>query len=128
MPTVVYGLREIQGAYAKLERDTRLGMHGTLRDAAEPVQRGAEALSQARITRIGPRWWKMRVGVTRTLVYVAPRQRGIGKGKGADPRRRRKFGDLLMERAMEPALEQNETQVEQLIDRFLDHVVADFNH
>lgn len=127
MPTVVYGLREISAAYAKLERDTRAGMLKTLSDAAEPVQRTAEQLGQARISRIGKNWWKMRVGVTRTLVYVAPKQKGI-RGRKDDPRHREKFAGLLMDEAMEPALERNEAKVEQLIGRFLDHVVDDFNH
>jgi hypothetical protein len=133
VPTVVYGLREISAAYAKLERDTRAGMRKTLSDAAEPVQRSAEQLAQARISRIGNRWWKMRVGVTRTLVYVAPREKGI-RGRKDDPRHRGSdtgppsFPGRLMDDAMEPALERNEAKVEQLIGRFLDHVVDDFNH
>jgi hypothetical protein len=126
VPVVVHGLREISAAYAKLERETRLGMRGTLRTAAEPVQHDAEALAQAKITRIGPRWWKMRVGVTRSLVYVAPRTRGVRRGD--DPRGRPNLAKLLLERAMEPALEQNEGEVVRAVDRFLDHVVADFNH
>jgi hypothetical protein len=127
VPIYIQGLRETSAAYSKLERDTRAGLRAGLRDVAEPVRRTAEALSQARITRIGRKWWKMRVGVTRTLVYVAPRQRGI-TGRGPDPRRRPRFADLLLERAMEPALEQNEAKVERAVDRLLDHVIDDFDH
>jgi hypothetical protein len=126
VPIYIRGLRDVSTAYSKLERDTRAGLRTGLRDIAEPVQHTAEALSQARIARIGRKWWKMRVGVTRTVVYVAPRQRGVN-GRGG-PRRRPNLADLLMDRAMEPALEQNEANVEQAVDRLLDHVIDDFNH
>jgi len=126
MPTTIYGLREISAAYAKLERDTRAGMQQTLRDAATPVQRTAEQLGQARITRIGKNWWKMRVGITRSLVYVAPTQRAV---RGADnPRKRKNLAKLLMDEAMEPALERNEREVEAHVEKFLERVAADFNH
>lgn len=126
MPIYVHGLREISGAYAKLERDTRAGLRTGLRDVAEPVRRDAEQLAQARIVRIGAKWFKMRVGVTRRVVYVAPRQRGVKK-TGERWRRRPNLADLLMDKAMEPALEQNEAKVEQAVDKVLDRVIADFN-
>lgn len=126
MPIYIRGLRETSAAYSKLERETNAGLRGGLRDIAEPVQRTAEALSQARIVRIGRKWWKMRVGVTRTVVYVAPGNRGVRRHD--DPRRREKFAGLLMEKAMEPALKQNEAKVERAVDRLLDHVIDDFNH
>jgi hypothetical protein len=127
VPIYITGLREISGAYGKLERETRLGMRAKAREIAAPVQHTAEALAQAKITRIGRRWFKMRIGVTRTLIYVAPRQRGV-KGRGPDPRRRgQQFANLLMDKAMEPALEQNEAKIEHAVDELLDHVIADFN-
>lgn len=47
----------------------------------------------------------MRTGVTREAVYVAPRRRGV---KGRDRSRRRpRFADILLERAMQPALQRN---------------------
>jgi hypothetical protein len=127
MPVVVTGLRELSAAYAKLARDTRLGWRKAERDIAEPVQRDAEALAQARITRIGRRWFKMRIGVTRSVVYVAPVQRGV-KRKGDQWRRRPNLADLLMDKAMEPALERNEAKVERAVEALLDKAIADFNH
>ena len=62
----------------------------------------------------------MRTGITTRLVYVAPVQRGVkGRGRGQRP----KFGTLLMDRAMEPALEQNQHRIEADFDQMLDRLV-----
>jgi hypothetical protein len=119
-------MRELSAAFAQAGRDASAGLRGAEREAAEPVRRDAEQLAQTKIRRIGKDWWKMRVGVTRTLVYVAPRERGV-KTRGADPRRRPAFADLLMGRAMQPALDQNETTVVDTFERLFDRVTADFN-
>jgi hypothetical protein len=66
----------------------------------------------------------MRVGVTRNLVYVAPRQKGT---RGRGPRRRPNLADLLMSRAMEPALERHTGEIEQRFDELLGHVTDNFN-
>jgi hypothetical protein len=97
------------------------------RAVAEPVRRDAETNAQERIPRVGDRWYRMRTGVSRKLVYVAPRQRGV-KRQGDARRRRPKFGDLLMDRAMEPALEQHGPEIEAAVERALDQIANDFNH
>ena len=122
MPVVVRGLHELQASLVHADRSLRLGVRGDLRQVAEPVQRGAEQLAAANISRIGPRWSKMRVGITRDLVYVAPRQRG---GKGAT--RRPNLGTLLMDRAMQPALDQHISEIEARFEALLDEVSDDFN-
>lgn len=122
----VQGLHELQAALAHADRQTRLGIRGGLRQVAEPVQRGAEQLAAANISRIGPRWSKMRVGITRDLVYVAPRQRGGGRGR--DPRRRPNLARLLMDRAMQPALDAHASEIEARFENLLDTVADDFNH
>jgi hypothetical protein len=105
----------------------RLGVRAGLRQVAEPVQRGAEELARANISKIGPRWSKMRVGVTRDLVYVAPRQRGT-RGGGANPRRRPNLAPLLMDRAMQPALDQHAGEIEARFEELLDRISDEFNH
>ena len=127
MPIYVTGLRELSAAYSKLERDTRLGLRHGLHDAAEPVRRDAESLAQAQISRIGRNWWKMRTGISRNLVYVAPVQRGV-KTKGRQQLARPNLADLLIDRAMEPALHRNEAEVERGIQLVLDHAIDTFNH
>ena len=86
----------------------------------------AEQLGRSEITRITEPWARMRTGVTAKSVYVAPRQRGIKSGRGDDPRRRPKFADLMMERALAPALERKAGAVEHGIEVMLDHVVEKF--
>jgi hypothetical protein len=121
----VQGLHELQAALAKADRQTRLGVRAGLRQVAEPVQRGAEDLAQANIHRIGSRWSRMRVGITRDLVYVAPRQRG---SRGRRPSSRPNLAPLLMDRAMQPALDQHAGEIEARFAELLDRIADDFNH
>jgi hypothetical protein len=125
MPIVIRGLHELQASLAHADRSVRLGVRKGLRQAAEPVQRGAEELAQTNIRNIGPKWSRMRVGVTRNLVYVAPRQKGT---RGRGPRRRPNLADLLMDRAMQPALDQHEAEVEARLEELLDRAADEFNH
>jgi len=62
-----------------------------------------------------------------TLVYVAPRQRGT-RGRGPAGRRRPNLGNLLMDRAMQPALERHEHEITARFENLLDHVADNFNH
>lgn len=123
----VEGLRELNIALRKADRQTRLGIRGGLRQVAEPVQRGAEDLAMSEIPGMArsPRWSRMRIGITRDLVYVAPRERGT-RGKG--PRHRPNLAPLLMDRAMQPALDQHIGEIEHRFENLLDHVADDFNH
>jgi hypothetical protein len=128
MPVAVQGLRELNAAFAKADKQTRLGVRAVLRDVAEPVRRDAETLAAARIPRMqrSPRWSRMRVGVTRNLVYVAPRQRGTRRR--GDPRSRPNLAPLLMNRAMQPALDAHAADTERAVEHALDRIADDFNH
>jgi hypothetical protein len=108
----VKGLRELSAVIARTSKDASRDLRTGLRAVAEPIRVDAERLAETRIRNIGPQWGKMRVGVTRRMVYVAPRKRGV-KNRGADPRRRPQFATLLEQRAMTPALRQNEHRIEQ---------------
>ena len=129
MAVTVSGLHELQAALAKADKQVRLGIRGGLRQVAEPVQKGAEQLALSSISGMSksPRWSRMRIGITRDLVYVAPRQRGTG-GRGHQAARRPNLARLLMDRAMQPALEQHAGEIEHRFDEFLDRVADDFNH
>jgi hypothetical protein len=61
----------------------------------------------------------MRVGVTQSSVYVAPRKR---RSAGNRNKRRPNLANLLQGRALDPALEANEHNVEQAMERLLDKV------
>lgn len=122
-PVAVEGLRDIQRALKTADRDVRLGFRKELRAVAEPVRATAEANAVTRIPTVGVAWSRMRVGVTQNSVYVAPRKRGT-KTQSA---RRPKFKYLLLERAMDPALEQHGPQAEREVEQMLDRVAHKFN-
>jgi hypothetical protein len=123
----VKGLRELNRAFARADRDIRLGFRGALKDAAEPVRADAESLSRERIANIGDRWSRMRVGITTRVVYVAPREKGVTTRGGAAARRPNLAG-LLMDRAMQPALDQNREQVVRSVERLLGDLGRDWAH
>jgi hypothetical protein len=124
---VVRGMREFQAALARADRESRLGVRHELRDVARPIANYAQQLAQSTIAGMStsPQWARMRIGVTRTLVYVAPRQRGT---RGRSPRGRPNLADLLMNRAMQPALERHRGELEVNVERMLDRVADQFNH
>lgn len=124
--TAVHGLADLQRALAKAEREVRLGVRKELRQVAEPVRAEAQQLAAGTIRNIGPAWPRMRVGVTRNLVYVAPRQRS--RTSRTNPRvRRPNLAGLLMDQAMQPALDRNQTRVERELEQMLDQVADRFN-
>jgi hypothetical protein len=119
-PIRVEGLRELQRAFKAADKTLQKDLRSGLRAAAEPVRASAESLAVEKIARIGVPWSRMRVGVTQRDVYVAPKQRGQ---KGRDQRLRRpNLFDLLMGRALQPALDQNIAKVERQLERLLDAV------
>ena len=121
MPVAVRGLQKLNRTFKHAPKETRAKIRQEYRTVAEPVQRAAERLAVSELARIGPVWSRMRVGITQRLVYVAPKARGA-RGRG-DSRRRPRFGDLLMERAMEPALDENRHRIEHDFSRMLDRLV-----
>lgn len=127
MPVYVKGLAEVNYLLSKADKETRLGLRKAEREVARPISGDAERLTLQNIprTRLGKvEWWEMRIGVTQTLIYVAPKQKGV-RGKG--PRRRKEFANLMMARAMEPALRKNEHDIEARFDHVLEEVAHRFN-
>ena len=132
-PIALRGQRELLAALAKADRETRLGVRRELRGVAERVRREAQTLALSAITGMAksPKWARMRTGVSRKLVYVAPRQRGVRWNKNNPgyrfSARRPNLADLLMTRAMQPALDRHAGDVERALEDMLDHVADDFN-
>jgi hypothetical protein len=114
----VEGLRDLQRAFKLADRKQERDLRTTLRRIAEPVRAEAELLAAAGIPRIGLPWSRMRVGVTATSVYVAPKQRGARGGN----RRRPNLAGILLERAMVPAITHNQPRVILEVERMLDDV------
>lgn len=114
----VHGLREMSRAFARADKDLKKDLRGTLRDIAEPVRREAATRAVREITNIGSDWSQMRTGVTNTGAYVAPRRRR----RGGSPRPN--LASLLMDRAMQPALDANADKVESAVGDMLDDICA----
>ena len=115
--THIEGFTQMRRALAKADKTVAKDLRTTLRKAAEPVR--AEAVDRAvrDITNIGPTWSQMRTGVTQHEVYVAPRKRGRGR------LRRPNLAGLLMDRAMQPALDAHEREIENEVGEMLDALV-----
>jgi hypothetical protein len=102
----VRGLRELQRAFLALGPEAAAAIKGELWELAEPVAHDAEKLAVSNIRNIGPRWSEMRVGVIRGGAYVAPKSR---RRRGSP---RRNLAPLLMDRAMQPALDAHTNEIE----------------
>jgi hypothetical protein len=117
-PVRVEGLRELQHAFAVANKVLAKELRKGLRESAEPVRADAEMLAGTRIRNMdapsagGQDWRRMRVGVTKTSVYVAPRSR---PGR----RKRRNLFDLMTGRSLEPALDANVNEVTERLDDVL---------
>jgi hypothetical protein len=122
----VEGLRELSRAFAKASPQARKELRKVLKEVAVPVQHRAERLAAVEIRNLdaGDPWDKARIGVTQKEVYVVPKQKGV-RGRGS--KRRRRFGEQLMELAYQPALEQNRTMIVREFDAMLDRVAERIN-
>ena len=112
----VHGLREMSRAFARADKELKKDLRSTLRDVAEPVREEATTRALREIRNIGPAWSQMRTGVTSHGAYVAPRQRRRGGTK------RPNLALLLMERAMQPALDANADEIEDAVGDMLDEI------
>ena len=106
----VEGLRDLQRAFKLADVTVSKELRKTLRLVAAPVALDAERLAVDTIPRIGFPWSRMRVGVTQSSVYIAPRERGRASRNNRALRRPNLKG-LLLDRAMEPALAQDTSLV-----------------
>ena len=113
----------MERAFDRADRTVRNDMRDALAEAAAPVRRDAQSLAASQIRNVdsGDPWASMRIGVSRTIAYIAPVERGI-KGRAGQRRRRPNLADLLMGRAMEPALDRNQENVARRVDDLIDEV------
>lgn len=125
----VRDLTGLNRAFAAAGRAVKDDLRDALIESAEPVRADAKRLALQEITNIRETrrgrsaWSDMRVGVERggSLVYVAPVERGV-KTKGRQHLARPNLAPLLMDDAMEPALEQNRDKVARRLEQMLDEV------
>ena len=121
----VRGLRELNRALENVSKDVKDVWRREQRAIAEPVKQTAADYAGQRIPNLGDGapWSQMRVGVTRRSVYVAPKRRGTRRPLA----RRPNFGTLLMDRAMQPALDKHSPGIVAAVERLLDHAADNFN-
>lgn len=117
----IKGLKELNRAFTMADKETRSRLRESLKGVGEPVRVAAEGHALTEIRNIGA-WASMRVGIGRSIVYVAPKKRATRQPS----RKRRNLGTLLMERAMIPALEQNQETAVRLADEMLDKLGRDW--
>lgn len=115
----VEGLRELNASFNRFGPRVKDGLVGEFQRVGEPVRSTAEELALENITNIGEEWSRMRLGVTASTVYVAPRAR---RKRGRPGYRRPNLAVLLLEDAMFPALERNESSVLKGVERMLDRI------
>lgn len=122
---VVNGLPQIQRALAASGPDVSKAMREGLRESAEPVAKIAENLSLREIRRMrrSPQWAVTRTGVTRSAVYIVPKERGV-RGRGRDSMRRRNLVGLMMGRSFEPALAIGAPLVQLRVSELIGEVIS----
>lgn len=109
----ISGLRELNRALGKINREVQGEVYDELKRVSEPVRAEAEHKAFTSIRNIGSVWGAMRTGATMTSVYIAPSTR---RSRGSA---RPNFGTLLLDKAMWPALEEKQDSItEDVADAF----------
>ena len=122
---VVNGLPALQRSLAASGPAVSKAMREGLKESAEPVAKLAEQLSLREIRRMrcSPEWAVTRTGVTRSAVYIVPKERGVRTRGTGDPRRRRNLVGLMMGRSFEPALNIGAPIVEARVSALIGEVI-----
>jgi hypothetical protein len=108
----VVGLADLRRACVVAGRQMSRDMNDALKSAGEPVRSDAQSLALANIPKIGLPWSRMRLGIQRHSVYVAPVERGV-KSRTRPGKRRPNLKTKLLDEAMAPALVRNSDRVAQ---------------
>ena len=109
----IEGLAQLNRAFKRVDSELAKEFRVGMKLIAEPVRAGAEQKAVETITNIGATWPRMKIGSTTRTVYVAPKSRR----KGGSPRTN--LAGLLAERAMQPALNENEDEIIRGVERLL---------
>lgn len=98
-------------------------LNDALKETAQPVADEAELLAMTRIRSMprSPHWAGMRIGVSvaRGVVYMVPAARS------KRTRKRPNLAELLLERAMDPALEHNAAKIETAVENMFDRLTRE---
>lgn len=117
----ITGLRELERAFKLYGRGLEKGLREAMEAGAEVVRPDAVSLTRSSLKpAVNVDWSLMRVGVARRIAYVAPVQRGNRSRRPSSRARGAKFKDLVIERALQPALDANVQKVEREFSDALD--------
>ena len=116
----VQGLSELLRAFKGISKDLDRKLTNALKKAAEPAAEQAEDYALGRIRNMpsSPRWAGMRIGVARRQgeVYMVPRARSRRRSS------RPNLKNLLLEQAMEPAVEAKAADIEDALGHLVDDI------
>ncbi len=114
----VEGLTELIESFYKADRGLAKEVRGELKDAGEVVRADGQGRAARTIHVSRSHWEEMRLGITAAnVVYVVPKHRGRGGSS-----RRKNLAVLLMDRALEPALEANREKVVKAVEDAVNNV------
>lgn len=125
----VENYKNVLKAFGAASKTVERGFTGSLKEAAEPIAESAEQLAgsgEIRNLHDGDPWTKMRIGVTQRMVYVAPKERGR-RTRGRPQIGRPNLKPLLLDRAMEPALERHRDDVISNIEDLFGYMARTFD-
>ena len=120
MAVRVKGLAELSRDFRRMSGDVSTEVVDGLKAAAEDVRTDAENYALTRIRNMprSPNWAGMKIIAGVKGVSMVPSARGRG-GRG-----RANLATLLMERSMDPALQQNAATVEKKVGDVLDSLAG----
>lgn len=110
----IKGQAEVEAAFLSLRKEVLAELRPALREIAQPVRELASEKAMENIRNIGAAWSRMRVGVTTKVVYIAPTSRR----HGGSPRPN--LAALLMDKAMQPALDESQGEIVAKLDALVD--------
>lgn len=118
---VVQGLSGLVRAFKVANLEVAKDVRTAIETAGVPIRDEASALAHSEISGMARSrlpWWSMRTGIFHnTIGYIAPEQRGIhtSRKRKLTPlqgrQRRPNLKPLLLDKAMDPALEHNRDRV-----------------
>lgn len=140
----VVGMDGLVKSLRHADKDIQKSFRAALKESAKPITTLASALSTSDIShnRPGGPWSKFRIGMLAggRVVYMAPKPHGISSRQSRAQRRGRysrmsgrqlagaarpRFAPILLERAMEPALEASQEEVKKAVQVAVDMVIAE---
>lgn len=122
-PVEIEGLAQLKRSLHEVSGGIEKNLTADLKEAARPAKDIAERLALSKISgmkRSRVHWNEMRLGVSGSIVYIAPKQRGA---KRTPARRRPNLSSLIVEKAINPALEVSEHRIEAGAQKAVDRAI-----